>query len=194
MTFDATATEQCGHATYEKDIFASYKRLFAENKDRQIISVLPAAHMERLASVVNAAAAVGKDVLFDGGPSMETNVMAMHMAGYELQQMCPNIRVVGAKDSQSLDMKKSVVITTGIYGEEQSPFVQKLIGRNNGFILEKDAVIITPTANRQFEQMDGLLKAFASKEMTIFSALDRNIYGSGHAQADDFKKIDEETH
>lgn len=190
MTFDATATNRSGHAAYESEIFSSYRKLFSENKDKQIISVLPAAHVERLASVVSAAASVGKDVMFNGGPSMEKNVMAMNLAGYNLQEMHPNIRVVGSRDSQPLDMKKSVVITTGIYGEESSPFVQKLTGKVDGrFVLNDDAVIITPTARRPFERMDDILKNFAPKGATVISALDCNIYGSGHAQADDFKKI-----
>lgn len=191
MTFDATATHMPGHATYEAEIFEAYQQLFEENSDRQVIAVLPAAHMERLASVISAAQAAGKDVLIDGGASMESHVMALKMAGYDLQERCPDIQVVSAKGERggAIDPDKSVTITTGIYGELNSPFVQKLMGGNDRFVMRDDAVVITPSTGRGSEKMNGMLEAYAPAGVTVITGRDRKIYGSGHAQADDFLKI-----
>ena len=191
MTFDATATHMPGHATYESEIFESYRKLFEENPDKQVIAVLPAAHMERLASVISAAQAAGKDVLINGGASMEKNIMALNYAGYDLQEKCPDIRVVSAnaKESAALDPDKSVTITTGIYGEANSPFVQKLTGASDHFVIKNNALIIAPLIGQKSELMDDLLEAHMPPGATVITNEDRQIYGSGHAQADDFVKI-----
>ncbi|MBR1777921.1 MAG: hypothetical protein IJ752_04980 [Alphaproteobacteria bacterium] len=196
MTFDATATHMKGHATYEAEIFESYRQLFEENPDRQVIAVLPAAHMERLASVISAAAAAGKDVLINGGASMDSNILALHLAGYDLQKKCPNVRVVSANGDKAatIDPDKSVTITTGIYGGGNSPFVQKLKGENNDFVMRDNAVVITPSIGQGPEQINGLLEEYAPAGVTVITAADREIYGSGHAQADDFVKIAEHVH
>ena len=191
MTFDATATNKLGHATYEAEIFEAYKELFEENPDRQIIAVLPAAHMERLASVISAAQAVGKDVLIDGGASMESNVMALELGGFNLQEKCPDIQVVSSKSGMDalMDHDRSVTITTGIYGEPNSPFIQKLIGANDRFAIRDNAVIITPSTGGGAERLNDLLEIYAPDGVSFITANERNIYGSGHAQADDFVKI-----
>lgn len=192
MTFDATATHMNGHASYESEIFNSYQQIFKDNSGKQVIAALPAAHMERLASVVCAAQAAGRDVIIHGGASMESNLLALSVSGYDLQAKCPDIRIVSgsSKEAETIDPKKSVTITTGIYRESQSPFIQHLLGKNADFIMQKDAVVVAPTSNDKNEKLQFLLQ---SKELAnlkvITSSSKYKIYGSGHAQADDFKKI-----
>ncbi len=191
MTFDATATNMDGHATYESEIFAEYKRLFKEHKDKQTIVVLPPAHMERLASVISAAESVGKDVLLNGGASMERNVMALKLGGYDLQERCPDIRFASANSEKAkeIDPENSITITTGIYGEPSSPFVQKLLGEKSDFVLSDNAVVIAPTYGSASEKIENLLMEHAPAGVKIIAGKDAKIYGSGHAQADDFVMI-----
>ena len=191
MTFDATATNMDGHATYESEIFDEYRKLFKENKGKQIIAVLPAAHMERLATVISAAESTGTDVLLNGGASMEQNVMALKLGGYDLQDRCPSIRFASANSEKAkeIDPKKAITITTGIYGEANSPFVQKLLGEKSGFVLSDDAVVIAPTYGSASEKIENLIVEHAPAGVKIIAGKDAKIYGSGHAQADDFVKI-----
>ncbi|MBR4127692.1 MAG: ribonuclease J [Alphaproteobacteria bacterium] len=193
MTFDATATAMGGHATYESEIFDEYKKLFKENREKQIIAVLPAAHMERLATVISAAQAAGKDVLLNGGASMEKNVMALKLGGYDLQEKCPDICFASAnsKKADDIDPKKAITITTGIYGEVNSPFVRKLVGEKSDFVLSDDAVVIAPTYGSPSEKIENLVLEHAPAGVTLIAGKDAKIYGSGHAQADDFVKIAE---
>lgn len=190
MTFDATATHLKGHAAYESEVFEAYKHLFVQNSKKQIIAVLPAAHMERLVSVLCAAEAAGKNVIINGGATMESNIMALQMSGFDLQKKCPSIKIAGAGRNDELHPEKSVIVTTGIYHESWSPFVRHLIGRNEDFPLEKDAVVIVPTSGDKNEKLQILLdgKEFSSLNVITAKQYPR-IYGSGHAQADDFVKI-----
>ena len=192
MTFDATATHLKGRAAYESEIYSAYEKLFKEHTGRQVIAALPAAHMERLASVVCAARAAGRDVIINGGASMDSNIMALKLSGYDLQEKCPDIKIVSAagKEAGSVDLKNSVTITTGIYMEKNSPFIQYLQEKNNRFAMQDDAVVIAPTSGDKNEKLHLLLKSKKfSGIKVITSRQNPKIYGSGHAQADDFKKI-----
>ncbi len=188
MTFDATATHLKGHATYESEVFDTYKLLFQKHKDKQIVAVLPAAHMERLASVVSAAAAAGKNVIIDGGAFMAGNVMALPLSGYDLRGKHPDIQIADANGG--LNPETSVTITTGIYMEPASPFIRRLTGQKSDFPLKKDAVVITPTSGDKNEKLQFFLKKEQFSGLTVVTGDQYpRLYGSGHAQADDFVKI-----
>lgn len=192
MTFDATATHLKGHAAYEAEIFDAYTRLFKEYAGRQVIAALPAAHMERLASVVSAAQAAGRDVIINGGASMDGNIMALKLAGYDLREKCPDIKIVSAAggEAEKVDSKNSVTITTGIYMEKNSPFVRFLQGKDDRFSMADDAVVIAPTSGDKNEKLHLLLESKSRSGIEVVTS-DKNpkIYGSGHAQRDDFIKI-----
>lgn len=193
MTFDGTTAARKGHATYESEIFDCYDKLFAENSKHQMIVPLAAAHCERLATVIAAAEKNGKNVILNGGPSMDTNLLGLQMSGIDLAKKFPNIAVVGVKNplADKLDPKDTITITTGIYMEKDSPFVQYLQGKNNGFKFEKDAVVIAPLTTDKNEKMAFLLATSERAQgRTVITAATRpKMYGSGHAQADDFRRI-----
>lgn len=190
MTFDSTAVHLKGHATSEAEIFETYREIFEQNAGRQIIAPLSAAHMERLASVVCAAAAAGKNVVINGGASMEKNVLALKTAGYDLHAKCPNIQIVGAKGAAKLDPETCVTVTTGNYAEPNSPFVRCLRGEKNGFVLRPDAVVIAPTSGDKNEKLLSVLEKSGLDGLKLITGIEKpRVYGSGHAQADDFVKI-----
>lgn len=193
MTFDGTTAARDGHATYESEVFDCYDKLISENRGRQLIVPLAAAHCERLATVVAAAEKNGRNVVLNGGESMDTNLLGLQMSGIDLAKKFPNIAVVGAKNpkADALNAKDTVTITTGIYMEKDSPFVQYLQGKNNGFKLDRDAVIIAPLTTDKNEKMAFLLATSerAKGHEVITAASYPKMYGSGHAQADDFRRI-----
>lgn len=193
MTFDATATHLPGHATYESEVFKAYSELFGEYDGRQIIAALPPAHMERLATVVSAAQAAGKDVIIDGGPSLERNILALQSAGYDFKEICPEIKVMnaGSSQAQKSDPEKCVTITTGVYLEKHSPFVRKIKGEESSFVLKDNAVVVVPTSGDRHEKLHKeLADAKTVSGLTVVTSNEKpGIYGSGHAQSDDFKKL-----
>lgn len=190
MTFDSTAVHLKGHATSESEIFETYREIFEQSAGRQVVAPLSAAHMERLASVVCAAAAAGRNVVIDGGASMESNILALKTAGYDLHKKCPNIQIVGAKGAAKINPETSVTVTTGNYAEPNSPFVRRLRGEQNGFVLRPNAVVVAPTSGDKNEKLIALLDASEFKGLKIITGAEKpRIYGSGHAQADDFVKI-----
>lgn len=193
MTFDATSTHLPGHATYESEVFQAYSELFEKHSGKQIIAALPPAHMERLATVISAAQASGKNVIIDGGPSLERNILALQSAGYDFRDLCPKIKVMnaGSAEARASDPEKCVTITTGVYLEPHSPFVRKIKGQESSFVLKDNAVVIIPTSGDRHEKLHKeLATAKTISRLTVVTSNDMpQIYGSGHAQSGDFKKL-----
>lgn len=193
MSFDALAVTKPGHATYESEVFDAYKTIFNKYADKPAVAVLPAAHLERLASVIAAAQECGKNVVLNGGPTMDTNLLGLQMAGVDLQKKFPRAAVVNALDDKAatLDPEKTVVITTGIYAEKDSPFIRFLKGDKEAFNFHSDSVIIAPLTDDKNEQMQALLdKSKYARKCELITANDYpKMYGGGHAQKDDFDRI-----
>ncbi|MCQ2914419.1 MAG: MBL fold metallo-hydrolase [Alphaproteobacteria bacterium] len=193
MTFDGTTAANNGHATYESEVKGAYSTLIKRHSDKQLIMPMPAAHAERIATIISAAAENGKDVIINGGPVMDSTIVGLQMSGYDLQKLNPNIRIVGAnsEEAKKLDPKKTITITTGIYGESNAPMTQFCNGDKSAINIEKDAVIITPLIGSRSERLAQLLaKCPDTKDLITYTSKDLStLYGSGHAQRDDFIKI-----
>ncbi len=193
MSFDALAVTKAGHATYESEVADAYKTIFEENEGKPVVAVLPAAHLERLASVIAAAQEKGRNVVLNGGSLMDSNLLGLEMAGVNLQEKFPKTTVVGALNEKAaeLDPEKTVVITTGIYAEQSSPFVRFLKGDEKAFDLRSDAVIVAPLTDDKNEQLqvliDGSERARNCKRVTAKDF--PKMYGGGHAQKEDFDRI-----
>ena len=95
MTFDSTNATNPGHATYESEVNETYKKLISEHKDQQIVLPMAAAHAERLASILDAAQANGRDVILNGGPTQDGTILGLKMAGMDIKKLFPNIKIVG---------------------------------------------------------------------------------------------------
>lgn len=193
MTFDATATDREGHARHESEICDTYTELFSAHADKQLIAPISAGHMERLATVIAAAERVGKDVIINGGSSMQSHIMGLSASGLRLEEIFPKIKVLSYKnpETEKLDLKNTVTITTGIYGDKKAPFIKALREQSVIFPLQEDAVVIAPLVGDKYERLEKIIsKSPVAKNMTFITAIDRpDLYGSGHAQQDDFKLI-----
>lgn len=193
MTFDATATDREGFARQEKDLFDTYTELFEKYSDKQLIAPISAGHMERLATVIAAAEKVGKHVIINGGSSMQSHIMGLSASGIRLEELFPKIKVLSYKnpETEQLDLKNTVTITTGIYGDPKAPFIKALRGQSTIFPMQKDAVVIAPLVGDRYEKLQKIIKESPrAANMTFITAMDRpDLYGSGHAQAEDFKYI-----
>ncbi len=193
MTFDATATDRKGFARRESDIFETYAELFEKHADKQIIAPISAGHMERLATVIAAAQRVGKHVIINGGSSMQSHIMGLAASGIRLEELFPDIKVLSYKnpETQRLDLKNTVTVTTGIYGDPKAPFVKALRGKATLFPMERDAVVIAPLVGDRYERLQKIVsKSPKAAGMTFITAKERpDLYGSGHAQEEDFKLL-----
>lgn len=193
MTFDATATDRKGFARQEREIFTTYAELFEKYSDKQIIAPISAGHMERLATVIAAARQVGKDVIINGGSSMQSHIMGLSASGIRLEELFPEIKVLSYKnpETQKLDLKNTVTVTTGIYGDPKAPFIKALRGKATRFPMQKDAVVIAPLVGDRYERLQKIVaESPEAAGMTFVTAKERpDLYGSGHAQEEDFKLI-----
>jgi len=189
--WDAANADRDGHSTSEAEACEEYREIFKENADKQIVVAMPAAHMERLASVIKAASATGKHIIINGGATMLQNVMALKEGGYDLEQIWPNVH--SSKSSvDEYDPKNTIVITTGVFGEKNSPFVKKLKMEESDFVLQDDAVIVTPAVGKDVdkgEKIEDLVSQYCKKKqhsgIRLITAKDRKIASSGHAQKED---------
>lgn len=193
MTFDATATHLDGHARYETEICDAYTELFQKYGDKQIIAPISAGHMERLATVVAAAEKAGKDVIINGGSTMQSHIMGLSAADMRLEKIFSKVKVLSYKnpDVKKLNPKNTVTITTGIYGNEESPFIKLLKNEKSLFQMDKDAAIIVPLMGDKNEELHKILDTVENKDkLTVVTAKEYpDLYGSGHAQKDDFTLI-----
>lgn len=195
LTFDGTTATVPGHATYEADVNRAYSDLIKKHSDKQIILPMAPAHAERMAAIIDACAHNGKNVILQGGPVMDSTYLGLKNSGYDLQEYYPGIKIVGGKstEAEKLDPKTTVVLTAGIYGEANAPLVQFCRGDEKAMHIEPDAVIITPLIGTRSERLGKILaECPKTKDLITYTAKDvPGVYGSGHAQRDDFIKIAE---
>ncbi|MBO4644153.1 MAG: hypothetical protein J5716_06065 [Alphaproteobacteria bacterium] len=198
--WDGAMANRSGHSTSEAGAKEEYKKIFEDkaNEGKQIIVAMPAAHSQRLASVIAAAAEAGKHVIINGGATMEINYVALGDNGYDLQEKYPDITIAtaGSDEAQKIKPEDCITITTGIYGEKNSPFVKKLQGLDDSFVLRDDAVIVSPAVGKavsEREKIEDLLDGYIEEDpdhrsgMKIITAETvKGIGSSGHAQHDDF--------
>lgn len=193
MTFDGTTATNPGHATYEAEVNKAYSELIHKHSDKQMILPMAPAHAERMAAIIDACAQNGKNVILQGGPVMDATYLGLKSSGYDLQQYYPNIKIVGgnSEDAEKLDPKETIVLTSGIYGETNSPLANFCRGDEKAMHIEPDAVIITPLIGTRSERLAKLLaECPKTKNLITYTAKDvPNLYGSGHAQKDDFIRI-----
>ncbi len=193
MTFDATATHMEGHARHEAEICDIYASLFERHRDRQIIAPISPGHMERLATVAAAAQRTGKHIIINGGSTMQSHIMGLAAAGIHLDKMFPRIKVLSGRnpEARKIDPKNAVTVTTGIYGSDASPLVRALRKQEKSFPLRNDAVIIAPLTGERHEKLRAVMEETGrSGKLLLITATEYpGLYGSGHAQQDDFCRI-----
>ncbi len=193
MTFDATATHMDGHARHEAEICDVYASLFDRHRSRQIIAPISPGHMERLAAVAAAAERAGKHIIINGGSTMQSHIMGLAAAGIHLDKMFPGIKVLSGRnpEARKIDPRDAVTVTTGIYGSDASPLVRALRKQGKSFPLRNDAVIIAPLTGERHEKLRTVMEETGrSGKLILITATEYpGLYGSGHAQKDDFRQI-----
>ncbi len=182
---DSTNAEEAGYAPSERRVGGVLRALFAEHRDRRIITASFASHLHRIQQIADAAVADGRKVA-TLGLSMRKNVQL----GIDLGVLrIPASSMIDVEEIDRFPPGQICVISTGSQGEPMSALGLLARGENKFVKLaEHDTVILSSHAIPGNESnvnkvMDGLLKAGAQ---VVHSGV-ADVHATGHAQADEIK-------
>ena len=182
---DSTNAEEAGFAPSETSIGAVLTRLFAEHRDRRIITASFASHLHRIQQIIDAAVSSGRRVA-TLGLSMRKNVRL----GRDLGVInVPDASLIDIEDIDRYLPGEVCVISTGSQGEPMSALSLLARGENRFVTIdEHDTVILSSHAIPGNESnvnrvIDGLLRRGAR---VVHSGV-ADVHATGHAQADDIK-------
>ena len=182
---DACAAGTDGYTRTETQIHDTFTTVFAENESRQAVVVVPPGHVERIATVLQAAKDAGRQVVIDGGPIMYAHLMGLEDG--ELLEKFPN--VVPAEKLK--DTKNSVILTCGIYASydnESSPLVRALKQGEKFSCMDDDALVVI--AHEEESLKDMFVKSGLYPRAKVVSGKDiKGLFGGGHAQKEDLKVL-----
>ena len=182
---DSTNAEEKGHAPSESEVGAVLRALFAEHRDRRIITASFASHIHRVQQIAEAAVANGR-VVATMGRSMQNNMrMARDLGLIKL----PDASLVDIEKIGDYPPERVCIISTGSQGEPMSALALLARGDNKWVkVGEQDTVILSshPIPGNEMHVsrvIDGLLRAGAQ---VVHSGI-VDVHATGHAQADDLK-------
>jgi ribonuclease J len=182
---DSTNSEEAGHAPSETSVAPVLRSLFAESRNRRIITASFASHLHRIQQIADAAIDSGR-VIATLGMSIRKNVQL----GIDLGILSiPPSKLIDIEDIDRYEPGQVCVISTGSQGEPMSALALLARGENKFVKLsEHDTVILSSHAIPGNESnvnrvMDGLLRAGAQ---VVHSGI-RDVHATGHAQADELK-------
>ncbi len=184
---DSTNAEECGHAPSEKSVGGVLRNIFAEHRDRRIITASFASHIHRIQQIMDAAVANGR-VVATLGMSMRKNVRLARDLG--LLKIADQ-SLVDIEKIDGLPPHKVCVISTGSQGEPMSALSLLAQGENRWLKVDaSDTVILSSHAipgneGNVNKVIDGLLRAGAE---VVHSGI-ADVHATGHAQADEIKTI-----
>lgn len=182
---DSTNAEEPGFAPSETNVGGVLRGLFAEHRDRRIVTASFASHLHRIQQIAIAAIEDGRKVA-TLGLSMKKNVRL----GLDLGVLnLPESAIIDISEIDQYDPGQVCVISTGSQGEPMSALGLMARGENKFLKLgERDTVVLSSHAIPGNESnvnkvIDGLLRLGAE---VIHSGV-MDVHATGHAQADDIK-------
>jgi ribonuclease J len=182
---DSTNAERAGHAPSETGVGAVLRRIFAEHRDRRIITASFASHLHRIQQISDAAVAHGR-VVATVGMSMRKNLRL----GLDLGVLrIPESSLIDIEDVDQYPPERVCIISTGSQGEPMSALALLARGESKWVKAgEHDTVILSSHAIPGNESnvnrvIDGLLRAGVE---VVHSGI-ADVHATGHAQADELK-------
>jgi ribonuclease J len=182
---DSTNAEEPGFAPSETNVGGVLTTLFAQHRDRRIVTASFASHLHRIQQIATAAIADGRKVA-TLGLSMKKNIRL----GLDLKVLnIPESSLIDISEIDKYEPGQICVISTGSQGEPMSALGLMARGENKFLKLgESDTVVLSSHAipgneGNVNKVIDGLLRLGAD---VIHSGV-MDVHATGHAQADDIK-------
>jgi ribonuclease J len=195
MLYDTTYAFRDGVAGAEADIAKEFSNLLDENPNKQVIFAVNAGYVERVATLATEAGKKGKKIVIAGGRGLAIGLRSLKDAGIDLKECCGGAEFISADspEAQKLDPNDTVVITTGLYGDKESPLYKSASGQKEVFKIAKDAVVVLPVSKRveKLPAVNKLKYMLKVRHNCSFVSGDegRKYYASGHGKFGDFELI-----
>ncbi len=177
---DSTNAETPGFTTHERDIQPAMERVFAEAKQKLIVTCF-ASHVHRVQQVMDAAVRHGRKVVYVGR-SMQRNMSVARELGY---LHVPENTLIDLKQIENYRDDEVVIISTGSQGEPLSALSRisnhehPVITAGPGDVVLLASSLIPGNENSVYRVINGLSR----NGVTVVHKGNAMVHVSGHASA-----------
>ena len=189
---ESTNTRFLGRTPTEHTLQQTFHDLFASAQGRIFVAIF-STNMNRIQMIINAAAAAGKKVAFDGRSMMWVAELAVRLGNLTI----PKGTVVPMREAPNVTEEQLVVICTGGQGEPNAALQRMSIGEHKHIKLKPgDTVIVSsspiPGNEVRYQQIGNDL---AERGVHIYRHPSRDVDGcgplhvSGHANRDEHREM-----
>ena len=183
---DSTNVEKPGYSASERNVGASFNKLFM-GCDKRIIITTFASNVHRLQQIIDVAAKYGRKVAITGR-SMENVLHVASVLGYV---KIPENVMVDLEKVNSLPREKTVIISTGSQGEAMSALYRMAFSEHKQIKVDAgDRVIISASAIPGNETMiSRVIDELFHKGAEVIYDRNTDLHVSGHASQEEQKMV-----
>lgn len=186
LLIDSTNASSKGENAREEDVKAELVKVFSEAEGRIFLTTF-ASNVERLASAVEAAKAVGRKIVVEGAAMERTIGIACKLGLMNL----PESMLLTTKKAYYAEPSSVVYLVGGCQGEYTSTLYSIAMGERKAVrMLEGDLLIFS---SRNIPGNEGNINAMVNAAMRrgvdVIHAKDRLVHVSGHAYSDELREI-----
>jgi len=204
MLMDSTRANMPGLTPNEGDVTRELTKIFAENPNQDVFIAVMGTHFTRIMEIAKAE----RDRLIASGDLKAGEALHVNLLGGSVNQTVLNAKTAGIdpekiiggpvvfhsiRDRREIGAQhnRAVVICTGTQGEQTAAMPRLSRNDYRGVKLTpKDLVIISAsTIPGNEEPVDRMLKGLHRIGCRVITNKDRVVHTSGHAPAEDIKKI-----
>ena len=182
---DSTNAESPGYARSETSVGVVLRQIFAQQRDRRIITASFASHLHRIQQIADAAVEAGRKIA-TLGLSMRKNVRL----GIDLGVLkIPASALIDIEDIDQYQPGEVCVISTGSQGEPMSALSLLARGENRFVKLsEHDTVVLSSHAIPGNEgNVNKVIDLLLRRGAEVVHSGVMDVHATGHAQADEIK-------
>lgn len=185
LVCDSTNVLYEGHSPSEADIAASIARIVAEAKGRVAITTF-ASHVDRITSAVQAARAVGREVVV-AGRAMRNTIEAARACGY----LRDAGRFLDEEEFGYLPPDKILLLCTGSQGEPRAAIARIAEDTHPHVALEPGDLVIfsSRTIPGNEKEVGRILNNLARLDIDVITSDDALVHSSGHPRQGELKQF-----
>jgi len=181
---DSTNAERGGFTYSEKEVRRAFDNIFASSPGRIIVATF-ASNIHRIQQVIDAAYAVGRQVILTGKSVLNNAEIALRLGYLKL----PGGAWYGIDDLPRFEDKEVVLITTGSQGEPMSALTRMAVGEHKQVKIKfGDTVILSSRVIPGKERWIGrVINYLFRRGATVHYEKVSDIHVSGHASKEELK-------
>ena len=182
---DSTNANSKGMSGSENDVKIHLTKLFSRFNKRIVITCF-SSNITRLESIVKAAKANNRKVAIIG-KSIDRTIDAARETGY-LKNLD---EFISPEEAQYLTRENIVIICTGSQGEKRSALYRIAYNTHQNIYLERGDVVIFSSRDipGNEKSINNIKNSLTKKNIDIISSEDELVHVSGHAYAEELKKM-----